>query len=594
MMIRSGKLFPVLLSLICVFAQASSQNTGHRSDRTVFVQGIDDTEIRRLAAKTLENAQDSAGLLRLTAPVIQLLQEKGFAEAEIESFFFSTDTLAVNFKSGPRYIFGQINLHGLNSLYQEKVGIRHLEEKQLPVNWQDLENRLLDCAKIYQNEGYPFAAFKDLHLTYSATGDTIYTDVEYRFDAGPLVRIDSIRINGKPRENARFLYSLIRISPNSPYNQSQIDDIPRILNNSIYYQKVGNPEVIFTPFHTARLNISLEKKQAGRFDILLGILPPANNTQKLSFTGTMDIVLVSPFRQGELVSFKYNKLTSTSQQMETKLMVPYLFGTPLKVEASLDLLKQEEDFLNLSYQGSLFYELSPFLSARFYFQGRNSRLLDAAIADTVKGNPAQLDGTRETVGAGLVYEKLDYRFNPAKGLSAAFDIGLGRRIIRENILLIRKNPETYQGLDLRQPSREINLRLKWYYSFFPRHVIHLGNHTYWLGMETYLRNDQLQVGGSRSIRGFNENQFFTDFYSFFTAEYRFQLERDSYMFIFGDYAYLENHEAGLVQHPAGFGLGMNYGTKAGIISITYAVGGVEGAAFQPARGKIHIGMVNQF
>lgn len=167
-------------------------------------------------------------------------------------------------------------------------------------------------------------------------------------------------------------------------------------------------------------------------------------------------------------------------------------------------------------------------------------------------------------------------------------------MIRENILLIRRNPEIYTGIDLRQPSREINFRVKWYYSFFPRNVLHLANHTYWLGMENYLRNDQLQVGGSRSIRGFNENQFFTDFYSFFTAEYRFQLERDSYMFIFGDYAYMENHEAGWVLHPAGFGLGMNYGTKAGIISITYAIGGVEGIAFQPARGKIHIGLVNQF
>ncbi|MEZ4825909.1 MAG: BamA/TamA family outer membrane protein [Bacteroidia bacterium] len=588
--------FPLLPVVLIVLVPLAVLSQGTNLSRELIVYESDEDLDKLIAPirKDLLRAADSAALFRALVPLTGQMQKKGYASFGVSQFHMGTDTLAITFSKGPLYLYDYIELGGLNDLYREKTGIENLVQKRRPVHWSVLNKKLFACAEIYQNEGYPFASFQGLSLSYRPSGDTLFTGISYPFDPGPLIRIDSIRIKGQPRESAKFIYSLIRVSPGSPFSQELIDGIPRLLNNSIYYQNAGRPEIVFTPFHTARIDISLEKKQAGRFDVLLGILPPSANTQKLSFTGTMDIVLVSPFRQGEIISFKYNKLIATSQQVEAKVMAPYLFGFPLKIEGTLNLLKQEEDFLNLDYQGSIFYEFSPYLSARFFLHNRNSRLLDAAIADTVKGNPAQLDGLNQTLGAGLNYEKLDYRQNPSRGVSAALDFGLGRNIIRENVLLIRKNPEIYEGLDLRQPSREINLRLKWYYSFLPRHVIYLGNHTYWLGMETYLRNNQLQAGGSRSIRGFNENQFFTDFYTFFTGEYRFQLERDSYMFIFGDYAYLENNEAGQVYHPSGVGLGMNYGTKAGIVSITYAVGKVEGFPFQPSRGKIHIGLVNQF
>lgn len=588
-------LLPFLILINLLSGTLSAQSLEVWNIQDIRLSGIQNPGLHKKLRKDLFQAKDSADLLRILDPWNLEMQHKGYPEFGLNTFRYDTNTLDIHIHQGPRYLYDEIRLEGLNTIFREKVGIDRLVEKSAPVHWQNLEEKLISCMNLYQNEGYPFATFKGLAVDYELQGtDTMLTRIQYDFEPGPLIRIDSIRIKGNIRENPGFIYSLIRIAPGTPFNQELISDIPRILNNSIYYQNATTPKITFTPFETARLDLSVQKSQAGRFDVLLGLLPPNANDQKLQFTGTMDIQLVSPFRQGELISFKYNKLTTTSQQIEAGLMYPYIFRTPLKIEASLDLFKQEEDFLNLDFRGAALYEFSPFLSAKFYLNTRNSRLLDAAIADTSSLSPVQLDGSREMLGLGLIYENLDYRYNPGKGLQASLDIGLGRRIIRENILLTRRNPEIYDEVDLRQPTQEVNFRIKWYHSLRPRHVIHLANHTYWLGMENYLRNDQLQVGGSRSIRGFNENQFFTDVYTFFTAEYRFQLERDSYMFVFGDYAYLENHERRIARHPAGFGLGMNYGTKAGIISISYAVGGAEGIPFQPARGKIHIGLVNQF
>ena len=562
---------------------------------SIEIIGIQDFNTQTSLTKNLERAKDSLTFSEEISLVSSRFQQKGYLEFSLDSIIQTKDKKTLFFHQGPLYLIGDIDLEGLSEIYWDRGGFGQMKSKNKTVNWSYLEGKLRYCTDLLQNDGYPFAAFSNLQVDYQKKGeDTIWTKISYTFDPGPLIKIDSIRIRGNHRERDQFIYNLIRLSPGQIYDQSAIKEIPKILNNSIYYQKVEEPKIRFTSFKTARLDIDLESKKAGKLDILFGILPPTTNSQRLQFTGSMDILLVSPMKFGERIAFKYNQLLSSSRQINMDVMIPYLFRIPLKAEAKLDLFRQEEDFLNINFQGAGLFEFSPFLAARFYVKNRSSRLLDSAFRDTASLNFSQLDGNRQLFGLGLQYENLDYKLNPSRGWSAFLEVGVGRRTIRENFLLKTSYPEIYQDIDLQQPVNEVDLKVNWYKSLFPRHVVHLANKTYWLGMKEHLRNDQIQVGGSRSIRGFNENEFFTDFYSFFTAEYRFQLERDSYMFLFGDYAYLENNEQNKVRHPAGFGFGMNYGTKAGIISLTYAIGWAEDIPFQPARGKIHIGFINQF
>jgi len=541
--------------------------------------------------RSLARAHDPAAQERLLTKWVREKQAAGWLEYRLDSSRRG-DSLLLQVHRGPWYTYDQLQLTGLPPLYAQKSGLERLQRKAGPVDWAELERHLAQCLDLYQQEGYPFAAFRDLRLHYRPLGpDTLATTVHYAFDPGPLVRIDSIRLTGSFREQDRFVYSLMRLAPGDIYQHKRIMDIPRVLNNSIYFQKVPDPEIRFTPQQTAVLTVPLTRRRAGKLDVLLGLLPPSDESQRLQITGTMDILLVSPFRQGEWLSFQYNKLTSTSLQTRMQVVLPYLLGTPVRVEGELELLKQEEAFLNLDYQASLLYAFSPFLSARFFFQERNTRLLDSTLADTSLLQPDQLDGNRRMGGVGFEYERLDYRFNPSQGFVARAQLGLGQQAIRTNVRL----PETvYDSLPGNQIARELQLEVQWFQSLWPRHVLHLANRTRWLGMDYVFRNDQWQLGGARSIRGFNENSFFADFYSFFTVEYRFQLERDSYIFAFGDAAYLEDNVRNRITRPTGFGLGMNYGTKAGIISIIYAMGRTADIPLQPARGKIHIGLVNQF
>ncbi|MEO0468206.1 MAG: BamA/TamA family outer membrane protein [Bacteroidota bacterium] len=582
--------------LIVALLPAQTETSWPPAAVDVLAAGSISRSAQRDLARALRKASDSTQVQELSENWCKAQVTNGYLECWVEGWEWKGERLTVSIFSGPRYFHRSVQLEGLNALYLQKAGLDRLVKKQAAVDWEGLENRLAQVADQFQQEGYPFAAFDDLQLSYTAKGaDSILTDISYRFSAGPVITIDSIRIQGNPREQDRFIHDLTRLYPGDVYQQRLIDDIPRLLNNSIYYRNVPAPKVVFTAYNTAHLNIKLEKAQTSKFDVLLGILPPASATQSdqsVQITGTVDVLLVSPFRQGEILQFKFDKLTSTSQQTQLRLQLPYLLRTPLRLEGDFNLLKQEEDFLNLNVQLGGRYAFSPTLSATFAYQLRNSRLLGEAVADTTSLD--QIDGNRQSGSVGFLFDNLDYRLNPSKGVFAQVNLGLGQRTIRENPQLLLRNPEIYEDVIRNQPTREIQLDLQWFKSLWPRHVLHLRNRTYYLGMNQYFRNDQLQVGGAKSLRGFNENAFFTDFFSQFTAEYRLQLERNSFLFFFGDYAYLQNRVSNQILRPTGLGLGMNYGTKAGIISISYAVGRTAELAFNPGRGRIHVGLVNQF
>ena len=53
-------------------------------------------------------------------------------------------------------------------------------------------------------------------------------------------------------------------------------------------------------------------------------------------------------------------------------------------------------------------------------------------------------------------------------------------------------------------------------------------------------NDLFRLGGLNSLRGFNENQFYTSAYAVATAEFRQFIGADSYVFLFADQAYLRH------------------------------------------------------
>jgi len=173
------------------------------------------------------------------------------------------------------------------------------------------------------------------------------------------------------------------------------------------------------------------------------------------------------------------------------------------------------------------------------------------------------------------------------------DLGAGNKVIRRNAGL---DSLDYDKIVLNLPSREISFYFRYFISPVKRSVIMLGNQTFRLDLSQYFRNDLQTIGGSQLLRGFNENQFFARFYSLFTLEYRYLLDRNSNLFVFVDHAYIDWREADIRQElrPTGIGGGLNFETRAGILNITFATGSVGDIPFTPSRPRVHFGIVSLF
>ncbi|MEJ7666173.1 MAG: BamA/TamA family outer membrane protein [Hymenobacter sp.] len=93
-------------------------------------------------------------------------------------------------------------------------------------------------------------------------------------------------------------------------------------------------------------------------------------------------------------------------------------------------------------------------------------------------------------------------------------------------------------------------------------------------------NDLFRLGGLNSLRGFNENQFYTNAYGVATVELRQFTGPEGYVFLFADQALLRAYQSTNLQtyaldQPTGLGAGLSFRTAAGLFQFVYSVGRSE-------------------
>ena len=110
------------------------------------------------------------------------------------------------------------------------------------------------------------------------------------------------------------------------------------------------------------------------------------------------------------------------------------------------------------------------------------------------------------------------------------------------------------------------------------------------------RNEIYRIGGLRTMRGSDEASIFASAYAVGTVEYRFVYEENANFFLFVDQGWWEDDaQAVLVgDTPLGFGAGTTFETKAGLFSLTYALGSQFDAPVSLRGGKVHFGFISLF
>ncbi|MFW5658489.1 MAG: BamA/TamA family outer membrane protein [Bacteroidota bacterium] len=570
-----------------------AKKSGRFELEEVAIIGVLNRRLNRRLRRSYDDATDSLALLKQDSLALRELAAAGYPSAQIITRERTGENLRVQLRPGPFYFYDSLNIDGLNRAIADQVKLPKLTAEQAAFDFLGFNQRMDFVLRQFEARGYPFAKLDDLRMDYRRVGDSIGVQISGRLNAGELMTVDSVMVKGDIRERPRFVRRMIGIDRGDIYDQVRIDRIQRTLDNTIYFQRTEPPLVRYYD-EVVTIEVETQRRKSNRFDALVGLLPPREGQQRFDFTGLADLHLVSPFRMGEVISLKWEKLQTSSQQLDVSYMQPFLFGTNFNTELKFHLLKQDTTFLRRNFQPTGFYRFNNELSVKFFYRNAVTNLLSPdQFSEVTWPPPPVLDTRTNSGGVGVLYNTLDYRPNPTRGLDVELDIVYGQ-----------KNISRTQGLDSlefdrllpRQPRTEIDLDASVYFPTFDRQVLALRNQTYWLNLREYLDNDQQFIGGARSLRGFNENQFLASFYSIMSLEYRLLLDPDSYLGAFVDASVLEYTQLTDVTRlwPYGFGLALSFRTGAGIMSVSYALGTAGDVPLQPTRGRIHLGLVNTF
>jgi len=212
----------------------------------------------------------------------------------------------------------------------------------------------------------------------------------------------------------------------------------------------------------------------------------------------------------------------------------------------------------------------------------NSNIVSAGLADI----------DLNYYGVGVSIEQLDYRLNPRKGIKLDLDGAIGNKKVTSDELI----EEEIQQNVTRSTQFDLIGSIDQFVPLGGRSTIRFAVKGGWMINDDLYENELYRIGGIKSLRGTDEESIFASAYAIGTVEYRFIYETNANFYLFFDGAYWENQSLDiyLSDTPIGFGVGTSFETKAGIFSLSYALGKQFDAPIQLNAGKVHFGFTSLF
>jgi len=509
------------------------------------------------------------------------LMANGWLEAACDTITVTGDTAHCLFHTGPRYRWARI---GAGNVPREVASAARFRERFYagrPVSPRQMarlyEGLLAHC----EANGHPFAAVRLDSLRPAGDG----LSAVLHLDQGPFTRIDSVVVRGDARIGARYLHSHIGIRPGDPYNESLVAALDKRLRELPFVTVKQRPHVRFGQEQT-KLYLFLDAKKASSFNGILGVLPDAV-TGKVKLTGDLDLRLRNALRRGESIDLNWRALADRTQDLKVRYAHPFLFNTPFGTDLNLKLFKKDSTFLEVTARAALDYLLSRGDKLSVLVNDKSSQRLGRDLSATAGLGDVKLT----SYGLALHHERFDYRFNPRQGLSADLDGSVGRK---RSVTGSAEDPGG--AVTTRTVQYEMNGEVVWHVPIGARGTVRLAGRGGTMMNDRLYRNEVYRIGGIKSLRGVNEAGIFCSSWAVGTAEYRFLFEENSNFFVFVDQGWWEDRSSDilLTDTPIGFGAGTSFETKAGIFSLTYALGRQFSNPVELRGGKIHFGFTSLF
>ncbi len=598
--------FFLILMIMLLNINSSSSLVAQRS--LTLELKITDTEKSHSAWKELPDTYpDTLSLIENLQSIIANLRNDAYLAASIDTVIWRDTVAQVNLQTGPQYEWTSLENGNVEPVFLEQVGFRERLLDGKPFRYRELVKIQENLLNYAENHGYPFASvwLDEIVIEDGKIGAKIF------MQKSRLTFFDKIKIFGNAKITTRYLENYLGIKNGELYSREKVLKIKSRLRELPFVVEKQNATVTFAG-DQATINLFIDKKNASRFDFLVGLQPnnqstgPNNpNVRTFQLTGTFNADLNNQFGRGEKIYAEFQQLRPQTQELNIALAYPYILDTPFGMDLKFDLYKRDTAYLDVISDLGIQYLFEAGTYLRVFWNRSTTNVLSVNEALILQSQrlPSILDISRSSFGLEYQIQKLNYRFNPSKGWMLNLRGGAGLKRVNKNNKILELastefNPEIlYDTINLQSFQYQLSGQAAYYFPLSRRTVLKTGiRGGYIIADSPVYQNEQFRIGGNRILRGFDEESIFVTNYAVATLELRLLLGQNSYLFAFGDLGYTENIRVDQrnFDRPAGMGAGITFETRVGLFGFSLAVGKQQNTGFDFRSVKTHFGYVSLF
>lgn len=543
---------------------------------------------KKTRIQTQQKIRDDVDLFRNISRTLIEFYNDGYLLANPDSFTKKENTYHVYISSGKIFRWAYLRSGNVDDKALNQIGFREKLYFNEPISYKSyyvLQKRLFTW---YENNGYPFSSVKIDSIQikdHTITGTLHVTK-------GEKILVDTIINTGKVKIAPGYLHAYLGLKKGKPYSENEVRKIQNRIRSLPFANMTQKPIIEFNG-NKATIVLNIDKRNANQFSGVVGIMPNNDKSDEFLITGDVKLRLQNLLRRGELLSIQWQRLQTATQNLKVDAYYPYLFNTPLGIEAKFNFYRIDTSFYTINLQASALYMLRGTDHLKLFYNFNTTRkILDENGVSTIE-NINNIDV--HYYGIGFQFERTDFRLNPRKGFNAYFSGAIGNKIFLSSPATDTINPSDFTNTN-NQLQMLFTGHLEYYIPFAKRFTVKLGGRGGYIFNNNLYANDLLRIGGLSSLRGFDEESIYTNLYGIGTAEIRFLFDERSYVNAFSDAGYYQTRtRSGFNDtYVISFGAGITFDTKIGIFTFNYALGSQKDLPIEFRRSKIHFGYVNYF
>ena len=532
----------------------------------------------------------SAGdILPASHKVQSFLYDRGYLYAHMDSvqLRFSADSSKVRLRffgqAGTRALFDSLTIQS-DSLHAEQYRNALTVSEGAPYSRLQLDRSITQLLRLAADQGFPYAEVslsKPEIKTKDGQIRVAYTLTVHEREA---VYIQAIQVRGNSYTKTEVILRELDIRPGQRYAGHAVQRIPAELNRLGIFKQVGEVQLLRSAADSVIIQIPLTEGNATRFDGVVGYVPGSGTGAKDEsyFTGLINIAFRNLLGTARKFEVHWKKPDQLSEEFNVAYTEPWALNIPIDLGAHLERTVRDTTFLQWSYG----LDMRLRLIRDFVLTGRLQKttyLPDSASSRALHLAKNEIVNLR----VGVEYDTRDYPINPHSGIfySSTYSFGLKHNLgpgwlIAQDSLMRNENVHS------------LFLHFEFYYPFTSNQVFSLALSGKQIKGNQLQLTDYFWFGGSRSLRGYRENQFRGSSVAWANLEYRFLMARNARIFLFNDWGFYAAVEQGKKKQEVlpGYGLGLRFETPLGIMGVDFGLG--RGDSFRDA--KIHFGLVNRF